>query len=573
MISPQKTTLRDLILLVFSFAVIIGCCIYYRPFNTPDAMSWIETAREMVANHNWLTPTLNQVIDLNHPPLFYWLTGFSIRLFGLHPWSTRLFSALFGLLALIVFYLFSKTVASQRQARLSAVILVTHLGFLSLILSATPYFMSVVLMSFTVMILFLIQREEKRPHQLHWSTLFWVLSACNMLLIGLSALFLPLFILLGYSLFAEHRQLYRHVFSVRGLSVFMMILLPWFYLAQKANPHFLYFYFYQSIVLTIQQGITNPLQTLMWLILGSFIAFLPWSILLNFAFWATKFNKKTNRPHDQLSSFLLVWLSVTAFCLIPLLAFHLVSYWMLCLLSPPLIFLTAKGLDQHWSPGRPEVKKNIQQLILILLMLLIATFCFFAYFHHALPLGFHYSFDFKGALNTLFFAYLVTGLASYTAFRWTKTLTWPLVCLSLGGLISNILLICLLPTLQQRDISPILKQIKQQAGSSAVIATAGGYFPEVAIGLAKSPLIAIDWQNMPLYGSTYQSVQNWVVSDTFFWQTMASNGRDLFLIVPTASLNSLEGTVNTHGLHLSIQTPTLSLFTRQGSMTPKDATP
>ncbi|HVJ83572.1 MAG TPA: glycosyltransferase family 39 protein, partial [Planctomycetia bacterium] len=53
-----------------------------------------ETAREMVANGDWLVPTFLGEPRLLKPPLAYWTTAISIRLFGVSETAARLPSAL-----------------------------------------------------------------------------------------------------------------------------------------------------------------------------------------------------------------------------------------------------------------------------------------------------------------------------------------------------------------------------------------------------------------------------------------------------------------------------------------------
>ncbi len=59
----------------------------------PDEGRYTEVAREMAAGGDWLVPRLNGAPHWAKPPLTYWLTAGSLRLFGATEWAARLPSA------------------------------------------------------------------------------------------------------------------------------------------------------------------------------------------------------------------------------------------------------------------------------------------------------------------------------------------------------------------------------------------------------------------------------------------------------------------------------------------------
>ena len=64
--------------------------LFMRPLWEPDEARYAEIPREMLAAGDWLTPRLNQVLYFEKPPLQYWLSAISMKLFGLHPFAARL---------------------------------------------------------------------------------------------------------------------------------------------------------------------------------------------------------------------------------------------------------------------------------------------------------------------------------------------------------------------------------------------------------------------------------------------------------------------------------------------------
>ena len=68
------------------------------PFDDPGEGQHAEIAREMLGG-SWLTLRLNGVRYFDKPPLLYWLTAVSFRLFGLTEGAARLAPLLGALLA------------------------------------------------------------------------------------------------------------------------------------------------------------------------------------------------------------------------------------------------------------------------------------------------------------------------------------------------------------------------------------------------------------------------------------------------------------------------------------------
>ena len=95
------TRLQSLLLLAFSG-------LFFLPLGShalwdSDEGRYAEIAREMaLPGGDWLTPHLNGIPHFQKPPLLYWCTAVSLKVFGAQPWAARLpvvFAAL-GTLAL-----------------------------------------------------------------------------------------------------------------------------------------------------------------------------------------------------------------------------------------------------------------------------------------------------------------------------------------------------------------------------------------------------------------------------------------------------------------------------------------
>jgi len=54
----------------------------------PDEGRYAEIPREMVEQGNYLVPHLNYVRYFEKPPLLYWITAASYKVFGINEWSS-----------------------------------------------------------------------------------------------------------------------------------------------------------------------------------------------------------------------------------------------------------------------------------------------------------------------------------------------------------------------------------------------------------------------------------------------------------------------------------------------------
>src|SRR5580704_12895145 len=97
--SPRfpRSSFVYLIVLLFASAVYLGCII-----SPPSLMDDVDAvngqiARNMLTSGDWVTARLDGVIDLEKPPLIYWLIAGSYKIFGVHDWSARIPVAVFAI--------------------------------------------------------------------------------------------------------------------------------------------------------------------------------------------------------------------------------------------------------------------------------------------------------------------------------------------------------------------------------------------------------------------------------------------------------------------------------------------
>jgi 4-amino-4-deoxy-L-arabinose transferase-like glycosyltransferase len=115
-----STALTVIILCVITYIIGFGI-----PLMEIDAAQYASISREMLENKSYL-----QVFDLgkdylDKPPMLFWLSAFSMKIFGVHDWAYRLPSFLFSILAIYSTFKFTALFYKKEIALLSAVVLAT----------------------------------------------------------------------------------------------------------------------------------------------------------------------------------------------------------------------------------------------------------------------------------------------------------------------------------------------------------------------------------------------------------------------------------------------------------------
>lgn len=556
-----KTQVYDLILLVVGFTIILTLFGYLRPLARPDALSFLETAREMLASHGWVTPTLNNVIQLDYPPLFYWLTAFSFKVFGYTLFAARFWPAVFGILGLITLYLFGGWFAGRRMAWLCAMVAGSSMLYLTLMTAGAPYIIGSVLFTISLCSIFVAGLTSADTRRMWLVVLFWVSCGANTLLLGIAGLFLPLIIVVVYSLIMSTELEIRELLSPKGIFLFLVMTLPWYYLVQKQNPNFLTFFFYDSLRINYLAHFHHPLEKLLWVVFGAFAALSPWAVLTNLGYWACKPTSWATRFERPLGIFILVWLIVTAIYLIGIAPIGVGSLFWIGILTPALSLAIAKGLNRWWDGTDHDLFKASRGLLVIVVVLLTAFFCLVSKYSNNIDMGFYTTSASEHLLWLIYALFLISGVVAYFTLKsenGIKATAWAFMVI---GLVTTIAFVSILPRLRDDSMQPITQYIATHQKPGDVIAEYKQYYPEVSFALQKEPVIVIGWTDMPAYGALYQSTQNWIVGSLFFWQTMQQNGRNIYLIVPKTALPEMQDTIQQQHLKSVVETDQAVLFT------------
>lgn len=209
----------------------------------PDEGRYAEIPREMLATGDWITPRLNGLKYFEKPPLQYWMTAYSFRLFGEDEWTARLPSAILGFFAMLMVGYTGYRLWDARTGALAAAMLGSSWAYflagqyLTLDMTLTAC-LTLALCSFL-----LAQKDDGASGRNAWMAVAWVAAALAVLSKGLIGVVLPAVTLLAYIAIRRETALLRRLNLFAGGALFLLIASPWFIAVQYRNPEFFDFFF------------------------------------------------------------------------------------------------------------------------------------------------------------------------------------------------------------------------------------------------------------------------------------------------------------------------------------------
>jgi 4-amino-4-deoxy-L-arabinose transferase-like glycosyltransferase len=282
-----------------------------------DEGYYSQAAQQMMASGDWVTPYVNGVRFLEKPPLMYWLTAVSFRIFGINEFALRLPTAL-GVVALVwVVALTARRACGKRAAIIAGLCTASSAGTY-LFTRETLHDIWLVLFVSLALYAFLEWYLEPR-HSLPYALLFYAALAGAFMCKSLVGAVFPVGIAGVFFLLSRELPSWRTLHVLSGSSLFLVLAVPWHWLAAVRNRGFLWSFFINEQFLRFLGKHdppvlwSLPLLTFSMLIL---VWFFPWSAFLPAAF--TLGRSAAGKGQRALVKLALAWLGV-------ILGFYMVS--------------------------------------------------------------------------------------------------------------------------------------------------------------------------------------------------------------------------------------------------------
>lgn len=274
---PEAACLITLAIFCVAF-LFIGLNSY--PLVDVDETRYAVMSRGLIGSGDWSILLLNGVPFTEKPPLYFWLTAFSIKYLGFNEFAVRFPTAILATLIVFFTYFTGKTIISRKFGMYSALILLSTVFFLVL------SHVAILDMTFTVFLTAaiycgLLTSFCKDEHKkLYWLG-FYVAMGLAFLAKGLLAFVIPVAVVGLYRFITKDvKEIFKPVNIIPGMIVFFAIILPWhIHMYQVYGYRFIYDYFilhhFERLVNAEVLGKTRPF---LYFVPVFLVGFLPWSI-------------------------------------------------------------------------------------------------------------------------------------------------------------------------------------------------------------------------------------------------------------------------------------------------------
>ncbi len=299
------------ILIAFAATLFLSDIWVYKEFVRAESYFALG-ARSMVERNQWLTPHAPDELQLNKPPLTYWLIGASYKLSGASYGAARLPSVLAAMGVLAIVYLLGTWRYGNRAGLISAATLASSYLFVSFARMA----MSDMLLTFFVtaaFACFIAALTEETPRSRKLVFVGYVALALGVLTKGPVALALVA-IPIGLELIVRRdRANFKRLRILPGLGVVLAIAAPYFFLVYaRVGLGPLRFFFLGENLQRFTGQIYESGSRPFWYELAAFFSdFAPWSLLLILAAWFDWRRAERERTSRGVTRILYLWLVYT----------------------------------------------------------------------------------------------------------------------------------------------------------------------------------------------------------------------------------------------------------------------
>ena len=215
-----------------------------RKLQHPDEGRYAEIAREMLATGDWVTPRLDGLKYFEKPPLQYWLTAASFRLFEQDEWTARLPGAIAGWATVLVVGGTGAAIATPAAGAYAALALAGSVWLFGIAHLVTLDALLTFWLTLSFCAFLRAQHARDAPTRARrWMLLAYAAAAGGVMTKGLVALLIPFGSLVVYSLVTRDRSPWRRLHLAPGLAVLLALTAPWFVLVSMRNPEFARFFF------------------------------------------------------------------------------------------------------------------------------------------------------------------------------------------------------------------------------------------------------------------------------------------------------------------------------------------
>lgn len=308
-------------------ATLAGFCAYLFFFGLgsfglvgADEPRYAQIAREMLARHDWTTPTLNGIPWLEKPALYYWCAILSYKVFGVSDWAARVPSAMFATAMVAAMYAFMRRFrALALDASLIAASFAASIGFGRGASTDMP-------LAATLAVGMLAWFAWWETARKLWLAIFYVMIALGTLAKGpvapaLSGAMIVLFAFPARTSVREHGsgshalgiRLIANTLWIPGVLLFLAIALPWYFAVERATHQFFQVFILQHNLERFGTNLYRHKQPFWYYVPVFLLSVLPWTVYVIAAIVEPLREQRNGHSVERQRAwrvFLLIWIAV-----------------------------------------------------------------------------------------------------------------------------------------------------------------------------------------------------------------------------------------------------------------------
>jgi 4-amino-4-deoxy-L-arabinose transferase-like glycosyltransferase len=275
-----------------------------------DEPRYAQVAREMLARHDWITPTLGGKPWLEKPPLYYWQAMLAYRIFGVSDWAARLPSAVDATLMVVVIYLFLRRFRPGFQLD-GALMTASAAGIISFARAASTDMPLAATFTIALLAWFAWYESESR----RFLALFYCFLALGMLAKGPVAPLLAAMIIVIFAGATSDYRLLRRTLWVPGILLFCAVVLPWHIAVQIKNPEFFRVFILQHNLARFGTNLYHHPEPFWYYVPVTLLGLIPWTVFVvaslaeTIRVWWTA-RREILDSERALDVFLVIWVAV-----------------------------------------------------------------------------------------------------------------------------------------------------------------------------------------------------------------------------------------------------------------------
>lgn len=321
------------------------------PLLDPDEPVYAQTAREMLAANDFISPRIYGDFWYDKPPMYYWLVSGGFKLFGQNEFTARFPSAVLAVCGGLLVYFGGKSLMNQRAGFIAALVLCTsteyfYLGKAAVTDMTLTFFLTATLLCY-------LQRKYY---------LAYIAAGLAVLTKGPIGIVFPGIIILLHLILTKDIHALKRIKIFRGGILAALVCVPW-YLAM--------YHFHGMDFINTFLGFHNVTRFLqpehssgtLWYyyIPVLLVGFFPWTTFLVQSLWSSF--RERHKEDGIIPFFFLIW-AMIIFLFFSISQTKLVSY--ILPMFPPLALLVGKYTDKCITEGTPGVFRKAATIFTIL---------------------------------------------------------------------------------------------------------------------------------------------------------------------------------------------------------------